>query len=63
MFFLLKKALYGLKLTNRSRFDKLKGIVLSWAFLCSKAKNSWFFKMSEIDLVFMLVYVDDGGSE
>lgn len=55
----LHKSLYGLKQAPRAWFDKLRDALLSLSFTCAKSNQSLFFRIIQVSIVFILIYVDD----
>jgi Reverse transcriptase (RNA-dependent DNA polymerase) len=54
----LKKSIYGLKQSPRAWYDKLSQFLLSCNFKVSNANNSLFTKISNNNIIVVLVYVD-----
>ncbi|KAJ4790150.1 polyprotein [Rhynchospora pubera] len=57
--FLLSKALYGLKQAPRAWFEKLSNTLQILGFSASQYDPSLFFKISQGQHMFILIYVDD----
>ena len=55
----LNKAIYGLKLAPRQWFDRLKSALLQFGFVGSKSDSSFFIYRHQVDIFYLLVYVDD----
>jgi Reverse transcriptase (RNA-dependent DNA polymerase) len=55
----LKKSIYGLKQSSRGWYGKLSNFLTSCNFKVSDADNSLFTKISNKNIVVVLVYVDD----
>jgi len=55
----LNKAIYGLKQAPRKWFGRLKSTLLQFGFVGSKTDSSLFIYRHQVDVVYLLVYVDD----
>lgn len=55
----LLKSLYGLKQAPRQWFSKLSQTLINLGFTQSKSNYSLFTKVSKIDIIVILIYVDD----
>ncbi|CAM8940816.1 unnamed protein product [Rhodiola kirilowii] len=56
---LLKKAIYGLKQAPRAWFQQFSSFLLKLGFSCSRADTSLFIFHQQLDLIYLLIYVDD----
>ena len=55
----LKKALYKLKQTPRTWYDRMDSFLTSLGFTKSKADSNLYYKVEEGNPVILLLYVDD----
>jgi len=55
----LRKSLYGLKQSPRTRFGKFSNVVKEFGMTCSEANYSVFYRHSNVGCIYLVVYVDD----
>lgn len=55
----LNKALYGLKRSPRTWFEKFSTFLLEFGFVCSKKNPSLFIYNKSKDIILLLLYVDN----
>ena len=55
----LKKALYGLKQAPRTWYDRIDNFLSNLGFTKSKEDSNLYYKVEDVNLVSLLLYVDD----
>lgn len=55
----LKKALYGLKQAPRAWYSRIDGYLLSLGFTKSEADPNLYYKVEDVGILILVLYVDD----